>query len=224
MRPWTDIGSPHKRRHFPFNEELRAKCDEYYFNNYVRWYGTEPFSFANGQIPQLNIWDDHDIIDGFGSYTDHFMRCAVFRGIGGVAHKYYLLFQHHIAPPKSTFTTDAPQTVHANEKGTADPDAVQLSDTFVKTGVEHEPSYIIGSKPGPYVEERSRSMYCQLGARIAFVGIDARTERTRHQINYPETYDQIFQRTSAELQANPAIKHLVLLLGVNDATSKADAI
>ena len=106
LRPWTDIGSPHKRRHFPFNEELRAKCDEYYFNNYIRWYGTEPFSFANGQIPQLNIWDDHDIIDGFGSYTDHFMRCAVFRGIGGVAHKYYLLFQHHLAPPKSTFTTD----------------------------------------------------------------------------------------------------------------------
>lgn len=56
LRPWTDIASPHKRRHFPFNEELRAKCDEYYFNNYVRWYGTEPFSFANGQIPQLNIW------------------------------------------------------------------------------------------------------------------------------------------------------------------------
>jgi hypothetical protein len=214
LRPWTDIGSPHKRRHFPFNEELRAKCDEYYFNNYVNWYGTEPFSFANAQIPQLNIWDDHDIIDGFGSYTDHFMRCAVFRGIGGIAHKYYLLFQHHLAPPKSTFTTDAPQTVHANEHGTAAPDAVQLSDTFVKTGDEHEPSYIIGSKPGPYVEERSRSMYCQLGARIAFVGIDARTERTRHQINYPETYDQIFQRTSAELQANPAIKHLILLLGV----------
>lgn len=214
LRPWTDIGSPHKRKHFPFNEELRAKCDEYYFDNYVRWYGTEPFSFANGQIPQLNIWDDHDIIDGFGSYTDHFMRCAVFRGIGGIAHKYYLLFQHHLPPPKSTFTTDAPQTVHANEHGTASADAVQLNDAFVKTGDEHEPSYIIGSKPGPYVEERSRSMYCQLGARIAFVGIDARTERTRHQINYPETYDQIFQRTSAELQANPAIKHLILLLGV----------
>lgn len=28
-----------------------------------------------------------DIIDGFGSYTDHFMNCAVFRGIGGVAFK-----------------------------------------------------------------------------------------------------------------------------------------
>jgi len=88
LQQWTNIGNPRKRREFPFNEELRAKCDQYYFNNYIRWYNTEPFRTANGQIPQLNMWDDHDIIDGFGSYTDHFMQCAVFRGIGGVAHKY----------------------------------------------------------------------------------------------------------------------------------------
>ncbi|KAF2143717.1 uncharacterized protein K452DRAFT_357346 [Aplosporella prunicola CBS 121167] len=213
LRSWTDIGNPKKRRDFPFNEDLRAECDEYYYKNYVRWYNHRPFSDANCKIPQLNIWDDHDIIDGFGSYTDHFMRCAVFRGIGGVAHKYYLLFQHHLAPPKSTFTTDAPKTVDHGEEGTpADP--VQLKDTFVATEPEDDPSYIIGAKPGPYVEERSRSIYCQLGARIAFLGVDARTERTRHQINYPETYDLMFNRVASELEANKEIKHLILLLGV----------
>ena len=66
LRPWTDIASPHKRQQYPFGEELRAKCDEFYYNNYARWYSTEPFATANAQIPQLNIWDDHDIIDGFG--------------------------------------------------------------------------------------------------------------------------------------------------------------
>lgn len=35
-----------------------------------------------------------DIIDGFGSYPDHFMRSPVFCGVGTVAFKYYLLFQH----------------------------------------------------------------------------------------------------------------------------------
>lgn len=64
LKPWTDIGNPHKRREFPFNEDMRRQCDEYYFNNYTKWYNLEPFSSANGQIPQLNIWDDHDIIDG----------------------------------------------------------------------------------------------------------------------------------------------------------------
>ena len=60
---------------------------------------------ANGQIPQLNIWDDHDIIDGFGSYVNEFMKCDVFRGIGSTARKYYMLFQHHLPPLPSTYTT-----------------------------------------------------------------------------------------------------------------------
>ncbi|KAJ4368398.1 hypothetical protein N0V83_006755 [Neocucurbitaria cava] len=214
LKPWTAIHNPHKRREFPFDEKMRAECDEYYFKNYVRWYGTAPFSTANSQIPQVNIWDDHDIIDGFGSYTDHFMQCPVFRGIGGVAHKYYLLFQHHLAPPKSTFTTDAPKTTHVGTLGTTPADPVQLDNTFVMTDDVGDPSYLIGHKAGPYVEERSRSIYCQLGARIAFAGIDARTERTRHQINYPETYKMLFDRLDKEFSANKDLKHLVLLLGV----------
>ncbi|KAJ4150722.1 hypothetical protein LMH87_011459 [Akanthomyces muscarius] len=208
LRPWTDIGNPKKRREFPFSEKLRAECDDYYLKNYLRWYNTAPFAIANGQIPQVNIWDDHDIIDGFGSYVNDFMSCDVFRGIGGTAHKYYMLFQHHLAPPVSTYTSDF------RGEG-ADP--AQLVDTFV---AEQNPGsqYIIGSKPGPYVAERSFNMYARLGARMAMLGIDARTERTRHQVNYPETYKLLYQRLGDELQAaansEQPIEHLILLLGI----------
>lgn len=217
LKPWTDIGNPRKRRDYPFPRILRDECDKFYFNNYVRWFSTEPFASANGIIPQVNIWDDHDIIDGFGSYTDHFMRCAVFRGIGSVSLKYYLLFQHHIPPPASTYTTDAPQIAHKsgpagqNRPG-ADPE--QLKDCFVLQEKHEDSSFIISSQPGPYVEERSRSLWMQFGARIGFIGIDARTERTRHQVNYPDTYDLIFKRAEVELSANPALTHLIVLLGV----------
>ena len=82
LREWTDIGNPKKRRDYPFPEKLRKDCDKYYADNYIRWYGpnrvntlkmkiflltfeyrysTEPFASANGQIPQLNLWDDHDV-------------------------------------------------------------------------------------------------------------------------------------------------------------------
>ncbi|KAI1816954.1 hypothetical protein GGS20DRAFT_134541 [Poronia punctata] len=214
LREWTSIGNPKKRREYPFSEKLRKECDDYYLNNYLRWYSTEPFASANGQIPQLNIWDDHDIIDGFGSYVDEFMRCDVFRGIGGTAHKYYALFQHHIPPPASTYTSDAPETF---EHGGPE-DHVQLIDTYVKPRDSIDPSYIVGCKPGPYVAEHSMNMFSKLGARIAFMGIDARTERTRHQVNYPGTYDLIFERVRSELGAaaragNP-FRHLILLLGI----------
>lgn len=36
--------------------------------------------------------------------------------------------------------------------------------------------YILGAKPGPYVEESSFNIYARLGARMAMIGIDARTE------------------------------------------------
>ena len=54
---------------------------------------------------------------------------------------------------------------------------------------------IIGAKPGPYVEEHSRSIYCQLGARIAFVGIDARNDR-----RYPLCDDPAAREHSLRLQ------------------------
>ncbi|KAJ5159174.1 Alkaline phosphatase D-related protein [Penicillium coprophilum] len=214
LKPWTAIGNPHKRRNHDFDNKMRADCDDYYYANYVRWYNTEPFRTANGRIPQVNIWDDHDIIDGFGSYTDHFMKCAVFRGIGGVAFKYYCLFQHHMAPPKSTYTTDSPQTMHAIN-GTSGVDPRQVENTYVLENQLEDDSWIIGKRPGPYVEERSRSLYMRFGKRIAFMGLDARTERTRHQVNYQETYDMIFERLQDEIvSANGDIKHLVVLLGV----------
>ncbi|KAF4980738.1 hypothetical protein FZEAL_3323 [Fusarium zealandicum] len=213
LRQWTDMGNPRKRREYPFPERLRAECDDYYLKNYISWYNKEPFALVNGQIAQINIWDDHDIIDGFGSYVDNFMRCDVFRGIGGTAHKYYMLFQHHLPPPPSTYTSDHAALLES----TQGPDPNQLIDTYVAPTME-EPQYIVGSKPGPYVAEHSYNMYTRLGARIALLGIDARVERTRHQINYPETYELVFERLRSELAAAAAegqpIKHLILLLGI----------
>ena len=140
-----------------------------------------------------------DIIDGFGSYTDHFMRCPVFRGIGAVSYKYYCLFQHHVSPPASK----APQN---NGAGAKSEGVVQYPPL--------DPSYIMGSELGPYISRPSLSLFTHLGASVAFLGIDARTERTRHQINYPSTYSAIFSRVSASLSSNHDIKHIIVLLGV----------
>ena len=59
LEPWTSIHNPLKRQKHPFGEELSMACDKFYCDNYIRWFSTEPFATANGQIPQVNIWDDH---------------------------------------------------------------------------------------------------------------------------------------------------------------------
>lgn len=122
--------------------------------------------------------------------------------------------QHHVPPPKSTYTTSSPQTTISHGLSGAGADPAQLNNTFVLKEHKEDSCFIMGRNPGPYVEERSRSLYMRLGARIAFVGVDARTERTRHQVNYDNTYELIFNRLRSELSATPEINHLIVLLGV----------
>ncbi|RAL63865.1 hypothetical protein DID88_003508 [Monilinia fructigena] len=181
LRPWTDIGNPKKRREYPFPEDLRKDCDSYYVKNYIRWYSTEPFAAMNGKIPQVNLWDDHDIIDGFGSYVDEFMRYA-------------------------------PQTTSTDGVGL---DPRQIENTYVLENDIPDPSYIIGDSPG---QNALVAFMQDWVLESHFFGIDARTERTRHQVNYPETYTKIFNRLRAELTAAKAspspIQHLIVLLGI----------
>ncbi|KAF4160308.1 hypothetical protein CNMCM6936_003968 [Aspergillus lentulus] len=195
---WTKIEDPRERLRYQCSRELQQACDDWYLANYIRWYNTEPFASALCQIPSLNIWDDHDIIDGFGSYAKETMECPdkVFQTVGALAHKYYMMFQHHLPPTK--------WNPHILEPYIADP--------------RPEPQYILGMKPGPYIAAHSHSIFTRLGARMAFLGVDARTERTREQTNYPETYDRLFSRVHGGLDAaarsDRPIRHLVLLFGI----------
>lgn len=66
--------------------------------------------------------------------------------------------------------------------GTQGIDPNQLIDTYVAPG-KTEPQYIVGKKPGPYVAEHSFNIYARLGARIALLGIDARTEVSHYLID-----------------------------------------
>ncbi|KAJ9355801.1 hypothetical protein DTO027B9_3955 [Paecilomyces variotii] len=180
FQEWTHIKNPHDKHHAPFSPEMKAELETFFLERYCMWFSQGLFSLANCQIPMINIWDDHDIIDGFGSYPDHFMRTPVFSGLGNVAYKYYMLFQHQSVP----------------EETEAD-----------------EPSWILGAEPGPYIKERSRSVFMFLGKGTAFLGLDCRTERMRGDILSEQTYDLIWDRCHREIVKGDT-KHLIVLLGV----------
>ncbi|KAE9984200.1 hypothetical protein EG328_003866 [Venturia inaequalis] len=87
----------HKNAH-PFSAEMQDELEEFYLNRYAMWFSSGLFGMATSQIPMVNMWDDHDIIDGFGSYSHRTMSCPVMSGVGNVAFKYYMLFQHQALP------------------------------------------------------------------------------------------------------------------------------
>ncbi|KAK1914855.1 hypothetical protein P3342_010845 [Pyrenophora teres f. teres] len=180
FRSWTESRNPLHKHHQPFSEEMQNELEQFYLDRYSMWFSQGMFAVANSQIPMVNMWDDHDIIDGYGSYPHHFMQTPVFTGVGAVAFKYYMLFQH--------------QSVAAETEKT-------------------EPSWLLGKNPGPYIKERSRSIFMQLGRQVAFLGLDCRTERRRDEILTEDSYDIIFDRLEDEIIKGET-KHLIVLLGV----------
>ncbi|RHZ68476.1 uncharacterized protein CDV56_107253 [Aspergillus thermomutatus] len=95
FQEWVRIKNLTDKYDMPFDPEFRAEIESFYLENYSAWFSQGLFSLANSQIPMVNIWNDHDIIEGFGSYPDEFMATPVISGLGRIAFKYYLLFQHH---------------------------------------------------------------------------------------------------------------------------------
>jgi hypothetical protein len=91
---WLKIRNAAHKHSVEFRAEMQDELERCYLERYAQWFSQGLFGMANSQIPAVNIWDDHDIIDGFGSYSHAFMSSPVISGLGSVAYKYYLLFQH----------------------------------------------------------------------------------------------------------------------------------
>lgn len=156
------------------------------------------------------------------------MKCAVFGGIGGVSYKYYCLFQHHIPPPKASFITPTAQKQQCRSFDDESKHLGMPGETFVLENRPEDSSFIIGERPSPYFLERSRSLYMRLGASLAFLGVDARAERTRHRVNYPsvcisEVHDSSFEpMLSSETCLGYSPVRRVSKLTIIPRTSKTD--
>ncbi|KAG6041109.1 hypothetical protein E4U41_005979 [Claviceps citrina] len=98
---WLDIRNPLHKHGAAFTAEMQDELEEFYLGRYCMWFSRGLFSLAASQIPMVNMYDDHDIFDGYGSYPDQYMRSPVFAGLGAVAFKYYMLFQHQTIPTET---------------------------------------------------------------------------------------------------------------------------
>ncbi|GFR40520.1 hypothetical protein Agub_g1089 [Astrephomene gubernaculifera] len=95
LQQWTSIRDKPSRNAHPFSQNMVNESFDFYFRNYTTHFGKEEFRDALACIPQVMLWDDHDIFDGWGSYPPELQNCAVFAGVYFVARKFYLLFQCH---------------------------------------------------------------------------------------------------------------------------------
>ncbi|CEP10655.1 hypothetical protein [Parasitella parasitica] len=98
MKPWVDEKDPAKRLAMNLTDNMKQGFEEFYFNNYVinfGFKGNPVVAKAFATIPSMNMWDDHDIIDGYGSYPPEMQQAECFQVLFANACRFYYLFQQH---------------------------------------------------------------------------------------------------------------------------------
>lgn len=183
LQHWASL-KPEERKVYPLTDEISAAIERFFFNHYCQCFRRGAFARANSSIPMMNMCDDHDLIDGFGSYPHDLQTAPVFQTIGTRGYFYFLLFQCFINP--------------------------HLDGVMDASGRHVSKSVIIGEE-GPYVRWRSHSFLAPLGPQCSILLLDCRAERRKDQVCSARQYQKIFARLS-QLPSN--VEHLVILTGI----------
>ncbi|KAF8491943.1 hypothetical protein JB92DRAFT_2797405 [Gautieria morchelliformis] len=184
LQDWVNTKSPSQRKVYPLTTEILSAIDRFYFNHYCLVFRSGAFACANSTIPMANMLDDHDIIDGFGSYPDDLQNSPIFSKIGSRGYFFYLLFQCLIV----TEVDGVDRTPHAH--------------TFR--------SQIIGGD-GAYIPFPSHSILTYMGPKVWMLMLDCRAERRKDQVCSSVQYQRVID---ALYELPVGVEHLIVQVGI----------
>ncbi|KAF8162955.1 hypothetical protein B0H34DRAFT_301294 [Crassisporium funariophilum] len=184
MQDWVSKMKPDEKKAYALSQEMELAIDRFFFNHYCQQFRSGAFARANCSIPMINMCDDHDLIDGFGSYPDDLQRAPVFRQIGARGYFFFLLFQCFIN--------------------------VELDGVSDQPGKHVFQSLIIG-EPGPYVRYPSHSFLPRLGPQVYMLLLDCRAERKKDQVCSPGQYRKVFDRLNS---LPVGVEHVIVQIGI----------
>jgi len=186
LQPWVLTKDPQARIAFQLTSEIEEAIDRFLFTHYCNAFRQGAFARANSSIPMVNMLDDHDLIDGFGSYPEDLQNSPMFKRIGSRGYFYFLLFQ--------CFVND-------------DKDGIDCMKSPTSESIR---SLVLGG-PGAYIPYPSHSFLTYLGPKVHLLMIDCRAERKKNQVCSEMEYSRIF----GALQRLPeGVEHLVVQLGI----------
>ncbi|MFK7965506.1 MAG: alkaline phosphatase D family protein [Burkholderiaceae bacterium] len=85
----------------------RSAAEHFMFERYARLYGQPAIGQLLAQVPSLMMWDDHDIMDGWGSHPTAMLDSEIGRGLFEICRRFFLIFQRGLAPAKPDTMTYA---------------------------------------------------------------------------------------------------------------------
>lgn len=104
LKQWVGLSRKDQLK-FKVNAALEQEIESYYFDLYAkRWLPDTRRDWGKGlpnldaadamsRIPTVMMWDDHDIFDGWGSYSPEMQHCSVFQVLLRCARQAFWVFQ-----------------------------------------------------------------------------------------------------------------------------------
>ncbi|WAQ86503.1 hypothetical protein PtA15_7A229 [Puccinia triticina] len=184
---WLQEKDQEVKKTAQMTQPMSVALDRFFFSHYCNWFRSGAFGKAISCIPMINMLDDHDLIDGFGSYPPDLQSSPVFSAIGNRGYFWFLLFQLFVVDKVDGITETSP------------------------TSLDVHPSLVLGTV-GPYIHSRNHSILSYLGPQAWILLLDCRSERMKNQICSPETYRIVFEACRDRIPAG--VGHLVVQLGI----------
>ncbi|MEO3432308.1 alkaline phosphatase D family protein [Inquilinus sp. CAU 1745] len=97
IRDWNELSFAEGNA-AEFTAEMGTELEGFYFDLYTRRWAQPEIAHMLARVPSLLMWDDHDLIDGWGSYLPERQNCPVFAGLWPIAQKVFAVFQQQLAP------------------------------------------------------------------------------------------------------------------------------
>lgn len=217
LKQWVGM-SRDKQLTFVVSATLEKEIEDYYFGLYARrWLpaSRKPWGtlIANGdaadamaRIPTIMMWDDHDIFDGWGSYSEAMQSSPVFQTLFKHARRAFWVFQmqHILGDLPALENQDLPNLSRK------DPHFRPISwqghqekDPLALPLMDGQPGFMFAHQVGP----------------VAIVAADLRTERSRTQVMGMDTWDKLQTWLTSlpghgQVNAGVQCQHLLFLSSV----------
>ena len=220
LRAWVSL-SRDEQLLYPVGKVLERDIENYYFNLYgARWLPPSRRAWesarpnrdaadALARIPTVMMWDDHDIFDGWGSYSPEMQHSPVFRTLFHCARQAFWVcqLQHALADLPAL-----PEPVHVavGKAPALAPRDPLLAPVVWSTQLQHDALAL------PLLDGQPGFSYAFRLGPIALVVPDLRSERSRTQVMGPSTWSalQRYLATLGKTGAGAACQHLLLMSSV----------
>jgi PhoD related phosphatase len=180
LKYWVSL-SRKKQLRYKVTKTLDRQIEQYYFSLYSqrwcpearkRWLRKEPLrdaADAMATMPTVMMWDDHDIIDGWGSYSSEMQHCEVLQRIFHHARRAFWVFQ------MQQQLEDLPELILSDRADISQKDPQYAPVNWERVRTRDPLSLpLLDGQPG------FTSVYC--AGPVAIVAADLRTERSRTQV------------------------------------------